>query len=52
MFTCRDLTWSERLMYRLKGYKVIKMDDEYWRAHPVDNNKKTRVSLEIRELKY
>ena len=48
LFTPVDLNWFERFMYRLKGYKVIKMDDEYWRANPVDNSKKTTVSLEIR----
>lgn len=48
MFTPRDLTWFERLVYRLKCYKVIKMDEEYWMAHPVDNSKKTIVSLKIR----
>ena len=50
LFTPRDLTWFERLLYRLRGYKVIKMDDEYWKAHPVDNNKKTTVSLEFHRL--
>lgn len=25
MFTPRDLTWLERMKYRLKGYKVIKL---------------------------
>jgi hypothetical protein len=48
LFTPRDLTWFERLAYRLKCYKVIKMDEEYWMAHPVDNSKKTIVSLKIR----
>lgn len=48
LFTPVDLNWFERFMYRLKGCKVIKMDDEYWKAHPVDNNKKTTVSLEFR----
>lgn len=48
MFTCRNLTWLERMMYRLKGYKVIKMNEKYWKANPVDNNKKTTVSLEIK----
>ena len=45
-----NMNWFERFMYRLKGCKVIKMDDEYWKAHPVDNNKKTTVSLEFRCL--
>lgn len=48
LFTPVDLNWLERFVYRLKGCKVIKMDDEYWKAHPVDDNKKTTVSLEIR----
>jgi hypothetical protein len=26
IFTQRNLTWFERLKYRLKGYKIIKMD--------------------------
>lgn len=26
MFTCRNLTWLERMLYRFKGYKVIKLD--------------------------
>lgn len=26
MYTPRNLNWFERLKYRLKGYKVIKMD--------------------------
>ncbi len=26
MFTPRDLTWFERFIYRLKGYKIIKMN--------------------------
>ena len=26
MFTTRKLNWFERLKYRLKGYKIIKLD--------------------------
>jgi hypothetical protein len=26
MFTQRDLTWFERLKYRLRGFKVIKLN--------------------------
>ena len=26
MFTCRELSLAERMMYRAKGYKVIKLD--------------------------
>ena len=26
LFTQRNLTWLERLMYRLKGYKVTKIN--------------------------
>lgn len=37
MFTPRDLTWFEKMVYRLKGYKIIKMTDEYW------GNWKTRI---------
>lgn len=25
-FTCRNLTWIERLKYRIKGYEVIKLN--------------------------
>ncbi len=48
MYTPVDLNWFERLMYRLKGCKVIKTDDDYWKAHPSDDNKKTTVRLEIK----
>lgn len=27
MYTSKNLTWLERLMYRLKGYKVIRLDN-------------------------
>lgn len=26
LFTCRNLNWFERLKYRVKGYKVIKLN--------------------------
>ena len=26
IFTCIDLTWIERMKYRLRGFKVIKLD--------------------------
>lgn len=26
MFTCRNLNWFERFVYRIKGYKVIKLN--------------------------
>ena len=26
IFTARNLNWFERIKYRLKGYKVIKLD--------------------------
>lgn len=26
IFTCKNLTWFEKLKYRLKGYKVTKLD--------------------------
>ena len=50
LFTPRDLNWFERFMYKLKGCNVIKMNEEYWKAHPIDNSKKTTVSLEVNLL--
>ncbi len=35
LFTPVDLNWFERLMYRLRGCKVIKMDDEYWKGRRI-----------------
>ena len=55
LFTPRDLTWFERLAYRLKGYKVIEMDTKYWKAwrdrlgDDIDK-KKTTVDIKIKLL--
>ena len=48
MYTPRDLNWIERFTYRLKGYRVVRIDEKYWKAHPVDNSKKTIVTLQIK----
>lgn len=47
MFTPRDLTWFERLVYRLKCYKVIKITDDYFDTF-VDAAKKTNVDIKIK----
>ena len=49
MFTPRDLTWFERLVYRLKCYKVIKITDDYFDTF-VDAAKKTNVDIKIKLL--
>lgn len=48
LFTPRDLTWFERLVYRLKCYKVIKITDDYFDRY--DDGRKTTVTVEFRCL--
>lgn len=52
MYTPDDLTWFERLLYRLQGYKVITTTDEYWKAleEKYDTPKETNINVEFKIL--
>ena len=45
-FTPENLTWFQRFLYRLRGYKVIKITDDYFDKY-INDKKKTAVRLEI-----
>lgn len=48
MYTPENISQFKKFMYRLGGYKVVETNDDYWRNHRVDDNKKTNVRLEIK----
>ena len=49
MYIPDDLTWTQRLLYRLRGYKVTQLTDEWWAKQRAKYNtaQKTMVHLEI-----
>lgn len=47
LYTPENLTWFERFVYRLKGYKVVKITDDFF-DDVRNDNKKTTVHLEIK----
>lgn len=48
-YTPEDLTWFQRLLYRLRGYKVTELTDEWWEAcrKKYGTAKETIVHFEI-----
>lgn len=49
MYTPADLTWLQRLSYRLQGYKVTELTEEWWakQREKYGTARKTTVHLEI-----
>lgn len=49
MYTPDDLTWIQRLLYRLQGYKVTKLTEKWWAKQRAKYNtlQNTTVRLEI-----
>lgn len=47
LFIFRELSWFEKMKYRLTGHKVIKITPEELKAY-CDDGKKTTVGLEIK----
>lgn len=49
MYTPDDLNWLQRMLYRLQGYKVTKLTEEWWEAQRAkyDTGKQTIVHIEV-----